>query len=272
VPPSKGATVIAVVDSGLAPEEDLPDWMRRPSVEYDRPQDTDVLTQKHPVSHGTFVTSVIRRIAPEHVVSMASARPDPGYMTTAEDPHLPAAPQPTDELNVFGAIVRLAERHQRDEVAALNLSLGAHDCPQDGGVFLLSMRIALDYWRGNFDGCEIFAAGGNSLCEEEVYPAAWDDVRAVGAADDGGRPLVWVNGNDETDLGRNWITDWAPGHDIQGLGGQSPEHVVEWSGSSFACAVATACFAIHADREEVGGQTFWTDQNVTYGSVPNLLI
>lgn len=271
VPATKGDRVIAVVDSGLAPEEDLPDWMRRPSVLYERPQDTDILTHKHPVSHGTFVTSIVRRIAPEHVVSMASARPDPGYMVTSEPSHAPAAAaQPTDELNVFGAIVRLVDRHRRDEVVALNLSLGAHDCPHDGGVFLLSTKIALEYWRENFPECEIFAAGGNSLCEEKVYPAAWDGIRAVGAAAEGGDGVVWDNGSPVPDPGRGWITDWAPGSDILGLSGRSSVDVGRWSGSSFACAVASACFASNVNRVTVNKVTWWTDQSVSYGSVPNL--
>ena len=266
--------VIAVVDSGLAPEEDLPRWLQSPSVRCDRPQDTDILTQKHPVSHGTFVTSVIRRVAPEHRVSMASARPDPGYMTTSEVGHLPgAAPQPTDELNVFGAIVRLVQRHAgSDEVVALNLSLGAYDCP-DSGTFLLAMRIALEHWRENFDA-EIFAAGGNSECEAKVYPAAWKDldIRAVGAAAAGGDPIVWRDGAAVPDPGRDWITDWAPGSEILGLSGQSESHVIQWSGSSFACATATAASANGVGSTTVGAETWWTDQSVDYTSIPGLLI
>lgn len=245
VSPTEEGSVIAVVDSGLAPDEDIPPWLRQ-SVECERPQDTDILTQKHPVSHGTFVASVIRRVAPDNRLSMASARPDPGYMRSSEDNHVAgAAAQPTDELNVFGAITRLVKRHQEDEVAALNLSLGAYECP-DGGVFLLAMRMALEYWIESFPGCEIFAAGGNSECEDPLYPAAWGDlnIHAVGAVTEGGDPIVWRDGNDVAPAPqRDWITDWAAGHRIEGLSGVSPDEVIQWSGSSFACAVASAAFA-----------------------------
>lgn len=273
VPPEREGPVIAVVDSGLAPDEDIPSWLSQ-SVECERPQDTDILTQKHPVSHGTFVASVIRRVAPEHRLSLASARPDPGYMKSNEDDHVAgAAPQPTDELNVFGAIVRLVERHREDEVVALSLALGAHDCP-DGGSFLLAMRIALEYWLENFVGCGIFAAGGNSECEEPLYPAAWRElgIRAVGAATDGGDPIVWREGNDVVPApGRDWITDWAPGQRILGLSGQSPDHVIEWSGSSFACAVAAAASINGVHSTTAGPETWWTDQSVDYRSIPGLL-
>ena len=49
VEPATGDQVIAVVDSGLAPDEDLPDWLHQPSVLVDRPQDTDVLTDRKSV-------------------------------------------------------------------------------------------------------------------------------------------------------------------------------------------------------------------------------
>ena len=273
VAPSAGDLVIAVVDSGIAVDEELPAWLSHPSVLFDRPQDTEVPTPAYPVSHGTFVASVIRRIAPTHTVSIASARPDPGYMVTDEEPHLPSEAQPTDELNVFGALVRLVNRHSgSDNIVALNLALGAHECP-GGGSFLLAMRIALDYWRSNFDWVEIFAAGGNSTCEAPMYPAAWDDVRAVGAAEDGGRQVVWVKGNPVTDPGRDWITDWAPGQEILGLSGQNPDQVIEWSGSSFACAIVTACYANNAASTlDANGQTWWPDQNMDYSSIPDLEI
>jgi hypothetical protein len=262
--------VIAVVDSGLAHDEDIPQWLND-SVECERPQDTDILTRKHPVSHGTFVASVIRRVAPDHRLSMASARPDPGYMESSEDGHIVgAAPQPTDELNVFGAIVRLVERHHEDEVAALNLSLGAHECP-DSGTFLLTLRIALDYWLDFFPKRPIFAAGGNSECQQEIYPAAWEDIRAVGAATNGGDTIVWSSGSDIVPApGRHWITDWAPGHRIRGLSGVSPDDLIEWSGSSFACAVATAASVAGVDSTNVGAETWWTDQRVDYSRIPGL--
>lgn len=271
VPPGEGP-VIAMVDSGLAPDEDVPSWLNE-SVECERPQDTEILTQKHPVSHGTFVASVIRRVAPDHRLSLASARPDPGFLKSSEDDHVAGtAPQPTDELNVFGAIVRLVERHREDKVDALNLSLGAHECP-DGGVFLLAMRIALEYWQENFDGCQIFAAGGNSDCEEPLYPAAWSDlgIRAVGAATDGGDTIVWRNGSDVPAPDRNWINDWAPGQHIGGLSGVSPDDVIAWSGSSFACAVAAAASVHGVHSTTAGPETWWTDQSVDYRSIPGLL-
>lgn len=266
---SVGEPVIAVVDSGMVPDGDLPDWMGPSSVRFDRPQDTEVLTTEYPVSHGTFVVSVIRRVAPAHMVSITSARPDPGYLVTDEEPHVPFGGLPTDELNVFGALVRLVNRHSgSDTVVALNLALGAHECP-GGGQFLLTMRIALDYWRENFGEAEIFAAGGNSTCAAPIYPAAWSDVRAVGGAEDGGRQVVWVKGNPENDPGRSWITDWAPGQGILGLSGQNPDHVVAWSGSSFACAVATACYAggVNPTLDAATGRNWWPDQNMDYDSI-----
>lgn len=280
--------VIAVVDSGLAPAEDLPTWMSAEAgVLSDRPQDTEELLFKYPVSHGTFVVGLIRRLAPSHVVSIASARPRPLWsLVTDEDPHDPSPAAPTDELNVYGALVRLINRHQTGPgVIALNLSLGAHDCP-GGGEFLMTMRTALDQWMTHFPEAVIFAAGGNSTCPDPIYPAAWHrpqdlplDVRAVGAAADGGHPKVWDRGSAVDDLGRDWITDWAPGNEIQGLSGQgiapdkTDDHVIKWSGSSFSCAVATACYA-NGLSSTMGsdGKTWWRDEPLDYSNIPNLLI
>jgi hypothetical protein len=42
---------------------------------------------------------------------------------------------------------------------------------------------------------------------------------------------------------RAWITDAAPGVDLIGPSGVASKPWVKWSGSSFASAVAAACFA-----------------------------
>lgn len=272
---SAGEAVIAVVDSGLAPPEDLPAWMGEGAgVHCDRLKDSEDLLFKYPVSHGTFVVSVIRRLAPDFVVSIASARPrPPSVLVTDEDPHHPWPSTPTDELNVFGALVRLINRHSTDTVVALNLALGAHDCP-GGGEVLMTMRKALDQWKASFPEAVIFAAGGNGTCPEPVYPAAWEDVRAVGAGEDRGGPVVWEESSPVPDPGRDWITDWAPGQKIQGLSGQSPDHLVKWSGSSFACAVATACHAngqSHSPTMGSDGRAWWRDEPLNYNNIPDLV-
>ena len=281
-PGKAGDRVIAVVDSGIVPDADLPGWMSGSSVESDRPIDTDALTLKHPVGHGTFVASLIRRIAPDCAVSLASARPDPGYLES-KDPNHKEAPPPTDELNVLGAVLRLLRRHREDQknVRALNLSLGVHACPKDGFEEFITMRTACKLWLDRFvDRAPILAAAGNSPCPQPLYPAAFSRdeefhgrIRGVAAAREGakgGEIKVWQDGTEITAPERDWVTDAAPGCEIFGLSGQSPDHVIEWGGSSFATAVVSASRCTELSSDSDAGISWWPDRAVTYGAVPNL--
>lgn len=279
-----GDEIIAVIDSGIAPDEDLPDWMKSPSVLSDRPIDTDILTHKHPVGHGTFVTSIIRRVAPQARVSIASARPDPGYLVTNDPDHKPAPP-PTDELNVLGAMLRLLRRHQDDGnlVRALNLSLGVHACPGDESQLFLTFRKAIQLWTDRFgEQAPVFAAAGNSLCPQPLFPAAFSLdgdfqglVHGVAAAREGvegeGAMKVWDDSSEVDAPHRDWVTDAAPGCDLPGLSGQSPNHVIEWGGSSHATAVVSAGHVIALSSDPDLDIQWWPDRAVTYRDVPNLI-
>jgi len=272
-------STIAVIDSGIAVDEDLPEWMDDPNVVCDRPIDTDTPWVKYPVSHGTFVTSLIRRIAPDYNVSIASARPDPGYLTT-NDPDHAAAPPPTDELNVLGAVMRLLDRlgEKDSDVRALNMSLGVHACPADKSESFVALRTACDLWNERFgEQAPIFAAAGNDTCKAPLYPAAFSRntklIRSVAAARQGAREgeiKVWDRGTEVNAPTRDWVTDAGPGCDVLGLSGQSETHVVEWSGSSHATAVVTACYVAGSRPEIDLSIAWWPDRAVSYDLVPNL--
>lgn len=275
--------IIAVVDSGIAEDEDLPDWMAQPNVGCERPIDSDTLTYRHPVGHGTFVSSLIRRIAPGTRLSMASARPDPGHLKT-QDPDHKTAPLPTDELNVLGAVLRLLRRHVEDgeAVRALNMSLGVHACPKDKSRLFLTYRTACDLWIERFgEQAPIFASAGNGLCEQPLYPAAFNldgeyqpFIHGVAAAREcakEGELKVWDREVEVPAPHRDWVTDAAPGCDVFGLSGQNPNHVIKWSGSSHATAVATAGHITGLRSDSDVGIRWWPDRAVTYRNVPNLV-
>ena len=61
--------VIAVVDTGIAPGG--PAWADQPYVVYET---VDEEPQGFEASHGTFITGLIRTLAPDNRVSMARAR------------------------------------------------------------------------------------------------------------------------------------------------------------------------------------------------------
>jgi subtilisin family serine protease len=275
--------IIAVVDSGVSTE--LTPWMDDPNVIFERPIDSERPTFHDPVSHGTFVVSLLRRMAPELVISMASARPDPGYMRSSE-PYDPPAHRlkspPTDELNVLGAVLRLIRRH-RDEPKAmkvLNLALGGHECAHTS-AFYLGLEAACRAWWKAFPKAAIVAAGGNSTCPAPMYPAAFENVKAVAAAREGqarkgesplGEMKVWYNGTEVGAPHRDWITDAAPGCDIIGLSGQDEDHTIKWSGSSFATAVVSSLIASGGYSPVSDDGIAWSpDRAVTYGDVGGLV-
>lgn len=262
VPRGGENNIVAVVDSGIAAE--LPPWM---SVIHD-PMDIEAPDNSYavPTSHGTFVASLLRQISPNHVVSLAAARPDRGQLSPPPEDD----GNPTNELEIAAAILRLIDRHREnpERVQALNISLGAYACHPESTApdsYLLAMRVALDAWRQVFPSVPIFAAGGNSTSPEPVYPGAWrdlEDIHAV-AASDQQREVVWDDSDVETapPNPRFWITDGAVGSDVLGLSGQDASHTVKWSGSSFATAVATASW-LKGENPTIADGIVWWPENV----------
>jgi hypothetical protein len=244
-PVGEDAAVIAVVDSGIVPEDHLEpyEWMTSPSVEAeDRDREEPDPLYGLAASHGTFVVSRLRLCAPEHAVWLARAEPRKIFSGPR---HNRPAPYPTTELDVVAALARLSKRlgASKRKVAALNLSLGAHSDSPCEDDFLLAVKLALVGWRQEFD-CPIFAAGGNveaAVDPNPVYPGAFEDVVAVGALDDFGVEVVWnAQGHTSDGSWRSWIDERAYGVDRVGLSGNPKAPVVRWSGSSFATAEATA--------------------------------
>lgn len=263
-----GDGIIAVVDSGLAVDPQLPDWMSREHVLYDPNLDTETIsTDPGVASHGTFVTSVIRQLAPEYRVAFASAQPRVPVTIVENDDTLPPDVQlVSTELHVAEAIVRLTERPElgRGSVAALNLSLGTYACDPGEDPTMITTMAAMRIWFGAFPDSTVFAAGGNEPYEAPFWPAGLstfpldgtidpDRVRGVGAVDEAAQQVVWAQVAGATASvaprrppQRVWVTDTAPGCDLLGLRGGVDDNgatVVAWSGSSFATAVSTALSA-----------------------------
>lgn len=262
--------IIGVVDTGIANPAALPDWMK--AGLFNDPIDIDPVAAPQTVSHGTFVAGLLRQIAPTHSVSMARAggfaeiqdRDDLGSETHPE-------PQPTTELHVADAIHRLIERHDghRGRVDALNLSVGGIGL---GNREMATIRSAVERWRELFPAAPVFAAAGNTTSPRKVYPAALPSVRGVAAANHDGDQVVWDEGQ-ETDpvpARRRWVDDVAPGSGLLGLSGVEEPPAIKWSGSSFATAIATACYVSGAPLQVSDGLTYWPDKAMTYGNVPGL--
>ena len=270
--------LVAVVDSGIAlpPQTARPDWFygsndSRPYVLYEDPIDVEKLGAI-PASHGTFVSGLIRQVAPSKQVTFAAARPsNPSKIFPRGESSLPQGLPPTSEIQVAEAIARLILRHSSDgqpteDVKALNLSLGAYVCDPAKDVDLMTTFAMVGAWLSVFADSEtaVMAAGGNetnpssaSVANDLIpfYPAgltSWnvDGMHGIGAIAIDGAEIVWdVATKDQVDAvpGRTWITETGPGANLVNLSGggdgETPE-LVCWSGSSFATAIASARYAL----------------------------
>ena len=264
--------VVAVVDSGVTSE--VPGWVNE-GLRFD-PEDLEPTPGPGGASHGTFVAGLIRMIAPNHVVSVARARPNPtsGFLPPLNNLE-EGLPTLTTELDVLYAIIRLVDRHTGDEVDVLNLSLGGMACGEMDPT-LVVLSLAIDYWRQHFPRSVVFAAGGNTPETAAIFPAAFNHVRAVAAARPGGALVAWDPGSPSprqpVDIPRRpWITDVAPGVDIIGPSGVASDPWVQWSGSSFASAVAAACFAGRRPMQAQNDLVWWRNRAMDYHDVTGLM-
>jgi len=270
-----GDGFIGVVDSGIVDwetAEGLPDWMSPEFVDYEPAWDIEDLgTESAEASHGTFVTSLIRQLAPASRVSFARARPVATTDIVAHGEALPGGLQyVSTELHVAEAIVRLMNRGQN--MTALNLSLGTYTCQPGEDPEMIALMAALDLWFAAHPDALVFAAGGNEMYAEPFWPAglslgSFDSskypsidpnaVRGIGAINEDGVQVVWAQETAATALlvpkqapNRAWVNNVSPGCDLLGLRGgldSQGRGVVAWSGSSFATAVSTARYAAAVD-------------------------
>lgn len=264
--------IVAVVDSGVTNQ--LPPWLE--SGIRSMPYDVEILADPaKDASHGTFVAGLIRRIAPEHTISMVRpARVDISKYSPKRASGHKEADDMTSELHVMEAIVRLLHRHHGNlgAIEALNLSLGGVTCDKHD-PWMLVLSQAIDFWRRHLSRCvPIFAAGGNAYDPRPVFPGAFGHVRAVAAAEEGGRQVVWDQGTAIDPPPRPWINDVAPGVDLVSTGGGTRDEWVSWSGSSFATAVATASYVSRRPMEAFDGLVWWKNHQMRYTEIPGLVI
>ena len=259
VAPASKDEWVGVVDSGVVATG--PNWLYD-NLKFDSPFDVETLVHDEEASHGTFVSGLIRQLAPEFKVSTTKARSVPLDYFVAEDkpagsvslpdviadptldPVLSSVQHLTTELHVAEAIGRLIDRGHKS-MPALNLSLGAYECEPTEDIVFLTLIKALDLWFAAYGEAPIYAAAGNELDPRPFWPAALSQVdgriHGVAAANLDGDEVVWDQAGDaDTSLSRNWVTDFAPGTDLVSTGRSATEYA--WSGSSFASAAATAMF------------------------------
>jgi len=241
-------TTVGIVDTAVAGQPALVGgWVGGSAdVLAERPQYPAV------AGHGTFVTGLVRKTAPGCVVKVRKVLdPDTGE---------------ADAWTVANEIVALG----RTGLDVLNLSLV---CYTEDGQPPLVLASAIDRLDPHV---VVVAAAGNhgdfgddpNERRKPAWPAALDDVIAVGAArQDGTRPSF-------TPANVPWIDVCAPGVAVVStyLTGQVElnlsdppseteefEGWAEWDGSSFAAALVSGAIAARTDACQVPARQAWLD-------------
>jgi hypothetical protein len=218
--------------------------------------EADVLAERsqYPAvaGHGTFVTGLVRSMAPESVVKVRQVlSPDKGE---------------ADSWTVATEIVELG----RTGLDVLNISLV---CYTEDGQPPLVLASAID--RLDPDIVVVAAAGNHGDFGGEpderrkpAWPAALDDVIAVGAAYPDGIPPSFTPTN------APWIDVLAPGVAVVStyltgkvdrnlsdppLAVEEFEGWAEWDGSSFAAALVSGAIAFRTVPGRVPARQAWLD-------------
>ncbi|MET0763911.1 MAG: S8/S53 family peptidase [Blastococcus sp.] len=238
---------VGVLDTAVFPHPDFEGrWIGSPADVLDR-------EPEHPIGgHGTFVTGLVLRKAPGCTVEVCKALSDDG---TAES------------WDVAKKIVELG----RTGLDVLNLSMV---CWSEDSQPPLVLATAID--RLDPDIVVVAAAGNHGNVDEEKYPgqrnkpawpAALDDVIAVGAADDEGDPAKF------TPPDAPWVDVWSNGVDVSStfpngvdaiLQGAAPDAkefqgYAKWSGSSFAAALVSGAIAAGTVPGRTPARAAWNE-------------
>ncbi len=225
------SVTVGVVDTGIVNPGTAEDGTLPPNLKLDTAYaDCDV-------SHGEFVSNVIRGANPSATVFASNAFPtDSGLCWESGE----------DQVIAATALVLLDADGALD---VINFSLGAeaHLVTDDQGNTTafepVLTRVGYEVLRENFDGLGIYAAAGNAPPISPIYPAAYDDVAGVQASDAVNEPIVWDNKTPLPGTQLDWANFSAPGCDIVAVGtdiSAAPSEVVVWSGSSFASPIAAS--------------------------------
>ncbi len=242
---------IAVVDTGIADQPGARDvWTEHPvprgTDQFDPLFDRRTRSPKPKLAwaagHGTFIASLIRQVAPGADIRSIKACSPMGFETESEVARgIEQAAQWADIINLSWCAYTLPDgTNERGE-------------PTYSGPYRLRQAVK----RALAKKVVVVAAAGNSASPDPMYPAAWEDVLAVGALDRDGRR--W----DHSNYG-SWVDASAIGEKLRGVyvqGDENPDNdpdghaevwdddeinYATWSGTSFAAPLVAAQIAVVA--------------------------
>lgn len=241
-----------------------------------------------PGSHGAFVASIIRTLAPEAKVKGAKSGvvgltfvSESGQVyvkdgNIGDDTMVFTKPNGTKVILTDEAAVDIAIRRLRmdadasgDSPGILNLSLGTYACEQGSGI--APPAIVEAALTSEMADWSVFAAAGNDIApighstpgtnaegdtvdvvSEAFFPAAFASAQGVGSLDSAGMVTLWeADGtrNEQPVAGLANVLSFNQYALGADLYGIGDGGVGVWSGSSFATAVASGLAATNDERD-----------------------
>ncbi|MEV4711608.1 S8/S53 family peptidase [Micromonospora sp. NPDC049374] len=172
--PGIPAVRVAVIDTGITPEDRTDSWLDAVVRRADNTESLDVLPVTDgragdgrldwSAGHGSFAAGIVQRVAPRCEVAAYRFTRSDGLGTDAE---------------AAEAMLRAVKEAAADGVRLIiNASIGT---PAVDGVPPLALQSAVRMIADRFPEVLIVASAGNNGSEDPMYPAAFDGVVAVGA-------------------------------------------------------------------------------------------
>lgn len=169
--------------------------------------------------HGPFIASILRTMGQDPDLRRIDA------IYSAEE----LAAIYFREQDIIPALATLLNDYadgQGTTLAALNLSFGTYGHPERGPAGLAAVLAGF----GDRLPEIVVASAGNDETDQPVFPAAFDDVTAVGSVDAGGDRSCFSNFGD-------WLNDWHVGEEVVAV---VDDNNWMWSGTSFAAPQVAA--------------------------------
>lgn len=231
---------VSVVDTGWWPKAAAHDWLDDDGIEGDV-ETVDPAAIHAYAGHGTFVTGVLRCMAPATDVEVE------GFLTRGGA--------------VFESEI-VEELHEAvtDPDGPDLISISAGGRTRNGAPMLSFLVLRDDARHGlkkrNGRPALIVAAAGNDGSDWPMYPAAFDWVLSVGSLDADGTVSDFSNYGDWVDVyarGRDLVNAFPHGtytcHEPEHLGEvREFEGLAQWSGTSFSTPVVTGTLARYMSR------------------------
>jgi thermitase len=235
LPPAQRAVRVAVIDTGIPADLRKDRWLADVPRTADNIDPLDILPAgrdgllDYAAGHGTFVTGVIRRVAPHAEIHMYRAADSDGFAT---------------DHDIAEAILRAHD----DGAEVINLSLGARTV--DDQPPPATAQAVATVLRESGERTVIVAAAGNYGDESKVWPAALDGVEAVAGLTAYLTPTAWSSYGHRirfSTVGEGLRSTFVPGTESP-VFDPAPDHFgpdawAMWSGTSFAAPQVTGAVA-----------------------------